>query len=162
MDDAKNRGTTNKILNNTCYDQGDAKGENYEMRSEIRISGDYLEEQESDDAIMSDKMRNAIEDLMANNERVDNIISEFDQKKFNKEVVNELFGIILDRFRKKGNSVFMNTIQVFDAMVCITGLKYKNLFEMLDITYKQMLLDDLDESHSILSGGFGGHNKKMY
>ena len=97
-------------------------------------------------------IRNEIIKLLDTNEVLRDMLQDNTRKKFNREKVNLIFKIIHDHFESDMNlREFSNLIYVFDNISNLSGLRYTNLFDLLDYEYKQKLILELDKIYNILN-----------
>lgn len=145
-----------KIFNNT-YNQGNKlKGEDYEINASIQVECTYADAYlsdiyDTDSTMHMKKIQDVILKLLDENKDMKAIIGNNKKKKFNKESINKIFKIIYDYFNANAQlKIFMNLIYIFDIVSNISGMKYKNLFDLLDYEYKQKLIVELDKQFNIL------------
>lgn len=150
-----NKKRTNKIFNNT-YNQGNKlKGNDYNLNSSIQVenayAGAYMKDiYDTDNAMQMNVVRDVIFELLDVNDEIKSIIGN-NKKKFNKESINRIFKIIYEHFNAdKQLKIFMNLIYIFDIVSNISGMKYKNLFDLLDYEFKQKIIVELDTQYNIL------------
>lgn len=153
----ENKRKNDKIFNNTYYQGDNLKGDDYEMNKDLKIAPDYsssflTELHNPNDSINYKKILEEIIYMLDNNEVLIGLLKDNKKKKFNKENINVIFKEIYDHIsNKKEIEMFVNMIYVFDIISNITGLKYKNLFDLLNYEYKELVIEELDNSHDILS-----------
>lgn len=145
-----------KIFNNS-YTHGDAlKGDKYEFNVKIRVDDNYAlsfmnDIYQAEDGISFKMVQDEIIRLLDTNAELNEMLDSAKKKKFNKSKINKLFKFIYDHFENKPEvKSFSNSIYIFDHISNISGLKYKNLFDLLDYEYKKILILELDKQYNIL------------
>ena len=152
----KRKHKDDKIFNNSYYHGDKLKGDEYSIKTGLAVDGEYASRYlqdiyNLDEHINQKKTQETIIDLIESNAEIIEMLSDT-QKKFNKDNINRLFKIILDHFNADLEvRHFMDVIHVFDMISNISGLRYANLFDMLEYEYKKLLILDLDKKYDILS-----------
>lgn len=160
---SKKRKNVNKILKNSYYDSKNLKGDEYQLNDGVDVNRDYAEtymksSYNSESSRLYEKTRNKMMRLLRENEEISNIVDSSVGKKFNKAGINKIFEISYEYFKNDAeNSEFFNVAYLFDVISKVTGLKVRNLFDLLDMEYKEILIEELDKTYDILDGG-----NKMY
>jgi hypothetical protein len=73
------------------------------------------------------------------------------KRKFNKEILNEIYKKLKELFVLNTNSIYaFNIIYLFDIVSSLTGIKPKTLFDFLNFEYKSELINELDKTMNIL------------
>jgi hypothetical protein len=159
----------NKIYNNSYKEGTKLKGDEYKMSKSLSADHDYSDSYLKDiynpvENIDIQNMRKEILELIDNHEKLKEVFDESKKaKKFNKKNINFIFKEIYSHFTShKDKIIFLNIIHLFDIISNITGLKSKNLFDLLDVEYKALILEELDLSFDVLDSYNGFKNKKMY
>lgn len=145
-----------KIFNNSYYHGNkNATAENYRYDNKIEADQESILNQttgsssEPDTQYPYKEIEKIIMDLVDENIEIQDILKN-NKKKFNKQKINNLFEIILEHFN---STIELRRIRIhiyiFDVISRLTGIKTSNLFDLLDFDYKQLLLNELDESFSI-------------
>ena len=155
-----------KIFNNSYYHGDNLKGDDYNFNTLLtacdRYSKSYLRDIYDPENSMQMKMiREEILKLLETNSRLQEILDDNNNKKFNKQKINEIFEILHTHFTTKSqHQRFVNLIYIFDNISNLTGLKYNNLFDLLEYDYKEMLILELDKHYNVLNASKS--NSKMF
>ena len=145
-----------KIFNNSYFHGDKLKGNDYELHRGLTVDHGYSARYLGDiynfeNNINYRTMQNEIISLIETNADLNRIINDPKKKKFNKEIINFIFKIIYESIsQNKKVSQFMDPIYIFDCVANISGLKYNNLFDLLDFNYKKILIVELDKNYHIL------------
>jgi len=160
MADKKRR--VDKIFNNS-YHVGTNLKEDFTATREIKINkaeiGGGISQLDDFDnhTVYSYMERVIIEKIKTDNYFKEKFNVEV-KKKFNKEVLNEIFGKMKVIFLEDPSNRYMfNVIYLFDILSSLTGIKTKTLFDFLKFEYKSELVSELDKSINIL-----GKTSKMF
>ena len=146
-----------KIFNNSYYNGDNLKGDEYSFSNALmaddRYAKSYLRDiYEPEDNMQYTMVRDEILKLLDSNEYLRSILDDNNNKKFNKEKINEIFSILLKYFTVESkHKRFVNLIYVFDNISNLTGLKYNNLFDLLEYDYKELLIIELDTHFNVLN-----------
>lgn len=151
-----------KIFNNSYYHGDSKKADKYKYENKIEADRESILNQTSsgdpDAQYPYSEIQDIIMDLVDNNNDIQEILRN-NKKKFNKLKINNLFEIILKHFNSSLElSRIKIHIYIFDVVSRLTGIKVLNLFDLLEYEYKELLLDELDESHGIYKD-FNKENK---
>jgi len=145
-----------KIFNNT-YHTGQHLKDDFTAKSEIsidkaEISGTVSEHDDFDNYTIYKYMQKEILKLIEEDKYMKEKFDLSVKKKFNKEILNEIFGKMRDHFSaSKSNSYMFNVIYLFDIISGLTGIKAKTLFDFLKYEYKSELVVELDKTTNILT-----------
>ena len=160
-DDDKKRETDketreDKIFNNSYHHGEKLKGDDYEFSHGLQVDGGYASRflgdiYKVDDSMTYKLVQQEILKLLDTNEQLMEILKDTKKKKFNKEKINLIFKIIYEHILNNLNkNKFMDIIYIFDHISNISGLKYNNLFDLLEFEYKKLLIIELDKTYNIL------------
>ena len=151
---AKDR--VDKIFNNT-YHTGQHLKDDFTASNEIKIdkaeiSGTVSEHEDFDSYAIYKSMQKEILELIENDKYLKEKFDLSVKKKFNKEILNDIFGRMREHFRKERSSSYMfNVIYLFDIISGLTGIKTKTLFDFLKYEFKSELVVELDKTTNILT-----------
>lgn len=146
----------NKIINNSYKSGENLKGDDYRFETELRVDPNYASSNlshiyDAENNILYRKVQDEVLALIDANNELAEMLSEAKPKKFNREKVNRMFQIIHEHFEKNHDiRDFGNLIYIFDNVSNLSGLKYSSLYDLLDQSYQQMLLVELDKTYDIL------------
>jgi len=147
----------NKVYNNSYLKGDKLKGDDYQLNNALKVSDDYASSYlgsvyKPDETSNNQRLKDEVIRLIDVNEELKSLLQDQKKKKFNKINVNFIFKLIYNHlYNDQEFSIFMDIIQVFDIVSNLTGLKYKNLFDLLDIEYKELVISELDQTHDILT-----------
>lgn len=153
-----------KIFNNGYYHGNKQKGDTYRFDNRIEADQENL----LNSGIVSSfnpevqypysEIEEVILTLVDTNDDIQEILKN-NKKKFNKQKINQLFQLTTDNFN---TTIELRRIKVyiyiFDVISRLTGIRHLNLFDLLDLEYKEFLLEELDETYSIYDN-FSKENK---
>jgi hypothetical protein len=144
-----------KIFNNSYYHGDNLKGDGYVMTHGIKVDPEYSKRYLNDVYSPENNMEYKIvekrvnEIIMVHNDIKCMLNGEY---KMNREDMNMVFSVIIEEFPKSESaSEFANPIYMLDVISDLSGMKYKNMFDMLEYKFKEILINELDNSHNILS-----------
>jgi len=145
-----------KIFNNSYYHgkKTDSKNEIYHFENKIETDRTNILNQTAsgtgpDEQYPYNKIQEVILKLVDENEDIQDILTN-NKKKFNKQKINNLFEITLNHFNTSSELRKIKVyVYIFDVVSRLTGIKALNLFDLLEIDFKTLLLDELNETHSI-------------
>jgi len=143
-----------KIFNNSYFQADKLKGDDYVFDKSIKIDPAYhgssvLANLAPEKAMVYNNMRRLMIKALDNHPEMKEMFSE--DKKLNKSMLNNAFAILYESVASnRSENIFVNVIYLFDFLSNISGVKYPNLFEMLEYKYKELLIQELDEEFNIL------------
>ena len=148
----------NKIINNSYKNGTNLKGDEYKFESALKVdatyAGTYLDDvYDIEKYIVERRVQEEVMRYVSDTPMLSEMCSMNDEetKKFNKEKINLMFGMICRHFEASQDICrFYNIIYIFDNVSYLSGLRYHNLFDMLEDDHKQKLIIELDRTHGIL------------
>lgn len=149
------KGRPDKIFNNT-YHTGQHLKDDFTASGLITInnsefSGGINELVDFDSYTIYQYMQKVVVDLTENDPYYRDKFDVNTKKKFNKDILNEIFGKLRDEFTlTTEHKCMFNVIYLFDILSSMTGIKTKTLFDFLKYDYKKELIVELDKTTNIL------------
>lgn len=152
---AKVKKRPDKIFNNSYYHGNSIKGNYYRYDEKIEADSEEIVNQYNKSSLNPEMaypylaIEKTILLLIKDNSEIQEILKN-NKKKFNKQKINIFFQLILEHFDTSLElKRIKEVIYIFDVISRLTGIKTMNLFDLLEYEYKQIILDELDESHNI-------------